>query len=295
MNNIQTFATLTMELGECPRWNVREQAWYWVDITGKTLYRALADGQNLQSQVFSFKPACFGFTQTNAIVLTSSDGVYLLEAFGSNPIQISNVETHLPEHRFNDGLTTPNGNFIAGSLSDGDTANGTSYLFEFTQNQTLEHKVIHKDYKIINGQAFSPDGHWYYVTDTPTSRILKYPFNADDNSFGQSQVFYQFEQGVEHPDGAAIDAEGNYWIALWGSSKICVISPEGVRLKEIDLPASQPSMVAFGGPLMNQLLITTARQDLTEQQCAQQPLAGSVLITTVDNTGIALPNIIVER
>jgi sugar lactone lactonase YvrE len=49
------------------------------------------------------------------------------------------------------------------------------------------------------------------------------------------------------PDGAAVDSEGNYWVAMFEGARIAKLSPEGVLLGEIKLPVRCPTMPAFGG------------------------------------------------
>lgn len=283
--NISVLAELNMSLGECPRWNRQEQAWYWVDITEGMLYRFCTQSEVLSHRRFPFKTAVFFFTEKNHIVLTGSNGLYLLESFHSDEIFLGNPETDQPANRFNDGVSTPEGGFIAGTIGDGSQPVGSNYQFEFI-NGALNTKLLKGEYSIINGQAFSPNGKWYYVTDTPTQEILKYPYDSEQRSFGEAQLFFSFKATNEFPDGAAIDGAGNYWVALYGSGKVCQISPEGKRLQTIDLPLSQPTMLAFGGPSLTQLIVTSAKQGLTDNQLLDEPLAGSVLL--IDTTTVGL-------
>ena len=283
--NISVLAELNMTLGECPRWNRQEQAWYWVDIMEGILYRFCTQYEVLSHRRFPFKTAVFFFTEQNHIILTSSTGLYLLESFHSEVIFLGNPETHLPDNRFNDGTSTPEGGFIAGTIGDGNQAVGTTYKFELT-NGKLSTTPLKNEYSIINGQAFSPNGDWYYVTDTPTQKILKYPYEPSLTKLGEPELFFSFEATNEFPDGAAMDQQGNYWIALYGSGKVCQISPEGHRLQDIELPVSQPTMVAFGGPNLTHLVVTSAKQGLTKEQLRDEPLAGCVLLIETNVEGL---------
>lgn len=47
------------------------------------------------------------------------------------------------------------------------------------------------------------------------------------------------------PDGLAFDAEGNLYVAVFGTGTIKVISPAGVMLHRILLPGSNPTNCAF--------------------------------------------------
>jgi sugar lactone lactonase YvrE len=273
---MQPLVKLSMQLGECPRWNSQDQAWYWVDILGNTLYRFHCNTDKLEQRVFDFQPACFAFTEANSILLSSSSGVYLLEDFNGELELLCNPETHIPGNRFNDGTSTPDGDFIVGSIGDGQSPTGISYRF-YWENNTLQYQEIESGYTIINGQGFSPDGQYYYVTDTPEQIIYRQRYNATEKTLSAKEVFYRCNQD-EYPDGAAIDSEGNYWVAMYGAAKIAVISPNGEKIKDIALPVSQPTMIAFGGDDLSQALITTAAQGLSNDDLKQEPLAGSVLI-----------------
>ena len=105
MNTVSTLVKLDMALGECPRWNQLEQAWYWVDILGQVLYRHQTKNGLTESRLLEFAPACFAFTQNNHIVLTGSAGVYWLADFSSDLEHIGHPEQHRPENRFNDGVS----------------------------------------------------------------------------------------------------------------------------------------------------------------------------------------------
>lgn len=285
MLKIDVLVKLDMILGECPCWNDLEQSWYWVDIIGNVLYRYNTVSEQLSSQRFNFQPAFFAFTNSNQIIITSSDGLYIIQNFDSPAEFLVDPESHLPFNRFNDGVVTPNGDFLAGTIGDGVLLEGTLYHFDINE-EGIFYKPIFTGFRIINGQAFSPDGKWFYLTDTPDQKILKYPFDSVTKEFGVAQLFYQFSQDNEYPDGAAIDSNGNYWIAMYGSGKICVISPEGRLINEVILPITQPTMIAFGGLNLDKLIVTSASQGLSKEQLKKEPLAGSVLVIDVNVSGV---------
>lgn len=268
----QILAELAMPLGECPRWHRHERAWYWVDITGKTLYRLAANRTEPQAQHFAFEPACFAFTDAGHIVLSSSQGLWYLPEFGAAPEAMTDPEADQPQQRFNDGTVLPNGDLIIGSIGNGQDASGVRYRFRITGSGVVTTE-LERGYRIINSQCCSPDGQWCYVTDTPEQIIFRQVIGAD-GELGQKEVFYRCESD-ENPDGAATDIEGNLWVAMYGSSKVVVLTPEGDKRQEISVPAKQPTMVAFGGQGNRQLLITTARQGLPDNAGAAN---GSVLI-----------------
>jgi sugar lactone lactonase YvrE len=88
------------------------------------------------------------------------------------------------------------------------------------------------------------------------------------------------------PDGAAVDVEGNYWCAMMEGGRLLRLSPGGEILREILLPARCPTMLAFGGPTLRTLYVTTARANRPEAELAQYPLSGCVLTLEVDVAGL---------
>jgi sugar lactone lactonase YvrE len=267
-----------MPLGECPRWHAREKAWYWVDIIGKSLHRYLNEQHEVKS--LDFEPAFFAFTEENQIILTGHGGVYHLIDFDAVPEKLLDPARD-ESLRFNDGTTTPDGDFIAGTIGNGSDPVGNSYRFGFL-GMGVAYDVLQRGFAIINGQCFSPDGKHYYVTDTPTQTIWRYDYNL--GQLTNKTCFYTCEEN-EYPDGAAVDSQGNYWVAMYGTGKISVLSPEGKKLKDISLPVNQPTMVAFGGNDLDEVLVTSAAQNLSAEQLSAEPLAGSVLLLKTDVTG----------
>lgn len=86
----------------------------------------------------------------------------------------------------------------------------------------------------------------------------------------------QFKEG-EYPDGMAIDKDDHVWIALWGGGRIIRIDPTNAKVVEsISLPSPLTTSLTFGGTKHDQLYVTTASFDYTEQQKALYPEAGKV-------------------
>lgn len=80
------------------------------------------------------------------------------------------------------------------------------------------------------------------------------------------------------PDGMTIDAEGSLYVATFGASKVFKINPTtGVIDLEIIIPAEQVTSIAFGGPNLDILYVTTASKEFTTPQ---PPPAGRVFQVT---------------
>ena len=80
------------------------------------------------------------------------------------------------------------------------------------------------------------------------------------------------------PDGAAIDVDGCVWSAHWGAGCVVRYTPDGHIDRTIAVPATQPSCVCFGGPELDILCVTSARENLSDATLSAEPHAGSVFL-----------------
>ncbi len=62
------------------------------------------------------------------------------------------------------------------------------------------------------------------------------------------------------PDGLTVDAEGGVWLALFGGGAIRRYRPDGTLDAHIPLPVTHPTSLAFGGPGLDDLYVTSARR-----------------------------------
>ena len=65
--------------------------------------------------------------------------------------------------------------------------------------------------------------------------------------------------------------------------------PAGKLEREIRLPVELATCMGFGGENLDELYITTAWYELSDQQRKDQPLAGDLFRVQTDITGIAEP------
>jgi sugar lactone lactonase YvrE len=124
---------------------------------------------------------------------------------------------------------------------------------------------------------------------------MAHDFDAAEGSLSRPRVFAQFpikrpDQDLSsyggRPDGAAVDAEGAYWCAMFEGQCLLRIAPDGRVLQELLLPVRCPTMPCFGGPDLRTLYVTTAREKRPAAELAAQPLAGCVLHTRVEVPGL---------
>ena len=84
-----------------------------------------------------------------------------------------------------------------------------------------------------------------------------------------------------------MDAEGGVWSARYNGGAVARITPDGRLDTLVTLPVRQITSCAFGGPALDLLFITTARQKLDAAALAHQPLAGSIFVVRPGVAGLA--------
>jgi sugar lactone lactonase YvrE len=130
---------------------------------------------------------------------------------------------------------------------------------------------------ISNGLAWSADGKTMYYIDTPRHLVDAFDVDVATGALSNRRVIAEFADSS--PDGMAIDVEGCLWVACWGGKRVERIDPSnGERLAIVRVPASNTSSAAFGGPNLDDLYITTAREGLTDAQLATEPHAGDLFV-----------------
>jgi sugar lactone lactonase YvrE len=151
------------------------------------------------------------------------------------------------------------------------------------------------DVTVSNGLAFSPDGGTLYWTDTTAHRISALDLDAAEGTLSRQRVFAEFppkQAGQDlrlyggRPDGAAVDAEGAYWVAMFEGQRLLRLAPDGRLLQEVPLPVRCPTMPCLGGPDLRTLYVTTARHNRPPEELSAQPWAGCVLQMRVDVPGL---------
>ena len=271
----------TCQLGESPVWDVARQLICWVDI--------------LKGEIHQYSPAhdkhtiietnqlagAIGLCANGNFIAALQHGFAFIDRASHQVNMIHDPEAALPDNRFNDGKCGPDGRFWAGTLSLQETARAGS-VYSLQPDLTVIKKM--EGVTISNGMAWSMDHHIFYYIDTPTREIAAFEYDKINGSINARKVVIDFPEEDGFPDGMTIDREGMLWICGWGGWKITRWNPAtGKKLLEIGLPVSRVSSCTFGGPLLQDLYITSATKDLTAAELQQQPLAGSLFV--VKNCG----------
>ncbi len=269
-------------LGECPVWSPSERVLYWVDINAPALNRFdPATGAN-RVMPMPESIGCFALRERGGFVVALRGGFWFARPDGTLDSKIADAPYDPAHHRFNDGRCDPQGRFLAGTMNEARDAN-TAGLWRLDPDGSLS--PVLGDLMISNGLAFSPDGGTMYHTDTPTLAIRAFDYDARTGTPTNPRVFARFTEETDRPDGAAVDSEGCYWIALYRGGRVLRLAPSGRVLDAFPVAAMCPTMCAFGGPDLRTLYVTSARQQRGEDELRRLPQSGGLFAMAVDVPG----------
>jgi sugar lactone lactonase YvrE len=102
-------------------------------------------------------------------------------------------------------------------------------------------------------------------------------------------VFACVPESEGMPDGLIVDAEGFIWNGHWNGWKLTRYDPSGKIERQIRFPVQHVISFAFGGRDLDQLFVTTAWWDLSEEQRKAQPWAGDLLCVHTGIRGLVEP------
>jgi sugar lactone lactonase YvrE len=239
---------------------------------------------------FDSEPACCAPLPGGNLIIAFRDGLFLFSPATGEREPLAEPPYDVKQQRFNDGKADPQGRLWVGTLDDARKPQAALYRWAAGRLQKMA-----GDITVSNGLAFSPDGATLYHSDTTLHRIFALDFDGHDGSLSRQRVFAEFpvkQPGLTlatyggRPDGAAVDAEGAYWCAMFEGQRLLRFSPDGMLLQELPLPVRCPTMPCFGGPDLRTLFVTTARHNRPHEELAAQPWAGQVLSLRVDVPGL---------
>jgi sugar lactone lactonase YvrE len=188
-----------------------------------------------------------------------------------------------PGVRLNEGGCDPDGRFYCGSMaSDESPQAGTFYRLDPDGSV----RPVLEKVTISNGFGFAPDGRSAYYVDTAEQCIDIFDYSPDTGLVNRRR-WADVPAEAGGPDGLAVDAGGGVWIALFGGSAVHRYSGSGALDAVIELPVSQVTACAFGGPALDILYVTTSR---IRADARAQPGSGSLFAVEPGVRGLpALP------
>lgn len=279
-------------VGESPVWVPQDNALYWVDIPNGGLQRWSADTGHVHAWKTPEMLACIAPHRRGGWVAGMESGFFHLHPHSDGSLdseRLASVAHSRNDMRLNDGRCDRQGRFWAGSMVLDMGLNlpeGRLYRYGTGQSGVIEAQL--DGFIVPNGLGFSPDGKTMYVSDSHPAVQLIWAFDYDTDSGTPSnrRVFIDMNHFPGRPDGAAVDAEGFYWICANDAGLIHRFAPDGRLDFSLAVPVKKPTMCAFGGSRMDTLFVTSIRPGDDHDP---QSLAGGVFALNPNIKGLPEP------
>ena len=261
--------------GEGPVWSPSWGGLRWVDMLAGDVLSLAADG-SVQRRSVSGVVAALRPRRGGGAVLGIERGFALEDADGTL--------TRLPPLwddegvRMNEGGCDPDGRFYCGSMAY-DQRPGAATLYRLDPDGSAT--TVLEGVTVSNGLEWSPDGSRAYYDDTATHRVDVFDYDPARGLHGRRPFATIPDGGL--PDGLTVDADGGLWVALADRGEVWHLTPDGVHDEVVEVPVGMVTACTFGGPDLDQLFITTSREDVPP---GEDPLAGSLFRADVGVRGL---------
>jgi sugar lactone lactonase YvrE len=276
-------------LGEVPFWYEDEQALYWIDgfrpsLNRTTFGRSLAETKTHEwltpEEIGSFV-LC---RDRDTALVALETGIFSLDLKSGATRKLNDATYDVANHQYNDGRCDPAGRYWVGTRRrlGSKAPDGSGWFYRMDDRGLVP---VIDDITMANGIAWSPDGRTMYVADRPKWQITAFDFNIAEGTVSNRRKFCTVPTGFI-PDGAAVDSEGGYWIAYYRSGLIVRFTPDGKLDRELKAPTMLPTMVAFGGPDLATMYVTSSVVDPVKPNDPREPFAGGIFRCDVGARGI---------
>jgi sugar lactone lactonase YvrE len=280
----------TALLGESPMWHPDEQALYYCDIAGHELRCVDPHRGTIERWQFDTDVACCAPVFGGGLLLAMRDGIWHFDPTSGAKRLLAEPPYDIGVERYNDGKCDAAGRFWCGTLHEPRQPLASLYCLE---SGALTRKV--GGATVSNGLGWSPDGRTMYWGDTTAHTLYAFDFDPNSAEMSRRRVFAQFARRDPNaplddyggrPDGVAVDAHGNVWVAMYEGARVVQLAPDGTLRRELKVPMRCPTMPCFGDADLKTLYVTSARHKRPADELAQQPLAGAVVSMRVDVPGL---------
>lgn len=271
-------------MGENPVWCNRTGQLWWLDILAPALRaRDLSTGASRHILLDDLTGG-LALTESGKLLLAGRQGIHLFDPETQAATLLFDPEKHKPENRFNSASVDRSGNLWVGTMRvDGSAGGGTLYRI----GKDLTVMAALPDVALPKNAGWSLDGSEMYLSQGGNARLEAYPVGPDGLP-GAPRTVVQGDAETGLPNGIAVDAEGCIWVTMLGAWTVNRYAPDGSLLRRIALPLPMPTALAFGGPELDRLFVTSTYIRMPGGYSSLAPQAGNLI--EIDAGVRGLPN-----
>jgi sugar lactone lactonase YvrE len=261
--------------GEGPIWDWRSGLLYWIDLDRPAAYCFDSRrGEQVANWPLDSRAGLIALADDGRLLVATRDsGVCWLEPKTGSTVPLVHPAAGRGRGVYNDGRVDRAGRLWAGWITEARVEPGM--IFRIDDDGSAADAI--EGVFASNGIGWSPDGETIYFTDSKTCTVFAAPFDAVSGTVGERRTLLQLEREAGIPDGLAVDSRGNIWIALYLGWRVLCVSPDGSVLRELRTPVLNPTSLAFGGPDLDVLYVTSAVRRHSAAELASQPWAGALM------------------
>jgi sugar lactone lactonase YvrE len=246
-------------LGETPIWSAPEQALWWVNCEHPPeLHRwHPASGRHdvwpMPQRIGGFVPRAAG-----GLLVALADGLYDF-APDSGELALRAPSPFPPHVKLHECHCDRQGRFWIGGFDHHFPADRTASGAAICRLDGDRLTPVIEGIAVANALAFSPDGRTMYLADSPRRTVEAFDLDPATGALSGRRTFLSLGEGEGFVDGATVDSAGGYWLANVGAGRLRRYLPDGRLDRIVELPFSNPTKPAFGGPDLKTLYVTSTR------------------------------------
>lgn len=275
-------------LGETPVWCQRTQTLYWINCEpDPALFHWDPATGAMRRWPMPRRIGAVAIRDDGGLIVALADGVYAFDT-GSGTLDLIAAGPHGSAVVLHEGRCDRRGRFWVGSCQRG--VPGSAFFYRLDGDRLVPQIG---GFSICNSLAFSPDDRTLYCGDSIANRVWAHDYDIETGAVANRRIFIELDPAEGLVDGAAVDAAGGYWIALFRGGVVRRYLPDGTLDRVIALPVTQPTMPAFGGPRWDRMFVTSTRHGKGPEEIAAQPALGDIFC--IDGVGPGLPDPLFRR